>query len=491
MSCSYCWTKLLASLMGPTSCAHWETLPPQLVRPMSTKLLSRVSAFVEGIGIGSGVKISVATHTIPISGESSTLNPSLDGNQTDSALDAEALIQHRRQFSSLAGKRYFNYGGQGPMADSAIAALSDGQKTIQMKGPFSAEVYEWITEEGRLVRDAIASTLGVTAETITLTENVTVGCNIPMWGLPWKAGDHILMGDCEHPGIIAAVRELCRRYEVTVSTCPLSDLLQGGDPVEIIQQGLRAETRLVVISHILWNTGQVLPIKELAALCHDHSSKTRLLVDAAQSVGSLPLDQTGWRLSETEVDFYAFTGHKWLGGPAGLGGLYTRPAVFEETVPTYVGWRGGEVDGTGEPTGWESTGRKYEVATSDYSLWGSLREAIAVQDSWGDSQARYNRICSLSRKLWEGLREMLHVRCVLQDAPPPSGLVSFQLLDADGTPDFEQHGALAKQLEGEKIYVRTLLSPNCVRACVHYLTTAEEIDDLIIRIQTVAEKFGG
>jgi len=413
------------------------------------------------------------------------LNHSLDSKQAHSVSETEALLQHRQQFPSLTGKHYFNFGGQGPMAESAITALSQGQKTIQAKGPFSAEVYEWITEEGRLIRDAIASTLGVTPDTITLTENVTVGCNIPLWGLPWKAGDHILMGDCEHPGIIAAVRELCRRYGVTVSTCPLLDLLKGGDPVDIIRQGLRAETRLVVISHILWNTGQVLPIKEISNLCHAHAPQTRLLVDAAQSVGSLPLDQPGWRLSETGVDFYAFTGHKWLGGPAGLGALYTRPAVFEETVPTYIGWRGVKVNSQGKPTDWESSGRKFEVATSDYSLWGSLREAIAVQESWGDSQARYNRICALSKRLWEGLREMPHVRCVLQDAPPPSGLVSFQLLDAEGQPDFEQHGALAKLLEEEKIYVRTLLSPNCIRACVHYLTTEEEIDDLIRRIQTV------
>ncbi|MEO1635223.1 MAG: aminotransferase class V-fold PLP-dependent enzyme [Cyanobacteria bacterium J06631_9] len=401
--------------------------------------------------------------------------------------DKEKLVQHRRQFSSLAGKQYFNYGGQGPMADSVIAALSEGQKTIQTKGPFSAEVYAWITAEGRLVRDAIASTIGAAAKTITLTENVTVGCNIPLWGLPWEAGDHILMGDCEHPGIVAAVRELCQRYGVSVSTGPLSKMLEGQDPVEIIQQGLQAETRLVVISHVLWNTGQILPIADIATLCHSHSPNTRLLVDAAQSVGSLPLDQRGWRLDETEVDFYAFTGHKWLGGPAGLGALYTRPAVFEETVPTYIGWRGVEVDGAGNPTGWETTGRKYEVATSDYSLWGSLRCAIAVQTEWGDSQARYNRICALSQRLWQGLHGLPHVRCLLQDGPPPSGLVSFQLLGADGQPDFEQHDALAQQLEAEKIYVRTLRSPNCLRACLHYITLETEVDTLIARI---AGEFG-
>ena len=370
------------------------------------------------------------------------------------------------------------------MADSAIAALTAAQQTIQTKGPFSAEVYAWLLEEGRQIREAIAQALGTTPETITLTENVTVGCNIPLWGLPWQAGDHILMGDCEHPGVVAAVRELCRRYGVNVSTCALSDWLKGADPVEIIKQGLRPKTRLVIVSHVLWNTGQLLPMGAIADLCHNHAPHTRLLVDAAQSVGTLPLDQPGWRLPETNVDFYAFTGHKWWCGPAGLGALYVRPDVFEETMPTYVGWRGVEVDEAANPTGWEASGKKYEVATSDYGLWGALREAIAVQAAWGSAQARYDRICALSERLWKGLRQLSHVRCLLQTSPPPSGLVSFQILGANAQPDPARHTALAKQLETEKIYVRTLLAPHCLRACVHYLTLESEVDDLIARIAT-------
>lgn len=396
--------------------------------------------------------------------------------------ETDRLVAHRQQFSSLVDKQYFNYGGQGPMADSAIAAYAQGQQTIQTKGPFSSEVYDWLIAEGAALRGVIAQSLGTTPETITLTENVTVGCNIPLWGLPWQSGDHILMGDCEHPGVVAAVRELCRRYSVTVSTCPLSNLLKGGNPVEIIKQGLQPTTRLVIVSHILWNTGQLLPMGVIADLCHNHTPYTRLLVDAAQSVGTLPLDQPGWRLPETSVDFYAFTGHKWLCGPAGLGGLYIRPEVVEETVPTYIGWRGVEVDNTANPTGWEKSGKKYEVATSDYGLWGSLREAMSVQDAWGDAQARYDRICSLSKRLWKGLSKLPNVRCLLSDAPPPSGLVSFQVLKSNGQPDFEKHDVMAKQLETEKIYVRTLLSPNCLRACVHYLTLESEIDTLIKRI---------
>ncbi|MEM8502372.1 MAG: aminotransferase class V-fold PLP-dependent enzyme [Cyanobacteria bacterium P01_D01_bin.1] len=410
-------------------------------------------------------------------------------NQLEEHSEVNSVLHHRRQFSALSGKQYFNYGGQGPMADSVIASMHQAQLKIQQEGPFSRTVGDWLAAEGEQIRGAIARTVGAAPETITLTENVTMGCNIPMWGLDWQAGDRILIGDCEHPGVIAGVREISRRYGVAVDTCPISnwtfsDRLKGGDPLEMVTKTLTPQTRLVVLSHILWNTGQLLPLKELVDICHANSPQTKVLIDAAQSVGSLPLDQPGWTLPETGVDYYAFTGHKWCCGPAGLGGLYTSAKVLAETAPTFIGWRGVEMDGQGAPTGWKPDGRRFEVATSDYGLWVALRESLKIQSDWGSSQARYDRICELSARLWSGLKNSSSVRCLLQDAPPPSGLVSFQLLNRAGQPDIEKHSALVRQLETEKVYLRTLLSPNCIRACVHYLTTAAEVDQLIEKIAT-------
>ncbi len=400
--------------------------------------------------------------------------------------EIDSVIRHRQQFSALSGKQYFNYGGQGPMADSAIEAMHQAQIKIQTVGPFSRSIGDWIAAEGERIRSAIARTVGAAPETITLTENVTVGCNIPLWGMDWKEGDRILIGDCEHPGVIAAVREISRRYGVAIDTCPLSSWLEGADPLEAVTQTLTPQTRLVILSHILWNTGQLLPLKELVDICHANSPQTKVLIDAAQSVGSLPLDQPGWTLPETGVDYYAFTGHKWCCGPAGLGGLYTSAEVLAQTTPAFIGWRGVEVDGTGAPTGWKPDGRRFEVATSDYGLWVALRESLELQAAWGSSQDRYNRICELSTRLWKGLGALSNVQCLLKEAPPPSGLVSFQLLNKAGQPDLEQHSAVVQQLETEKIYLRTLLSPNCVRACVHYLTTEAEVDHLIERIAKAA-----
>ncbi|MEG5064933.1 aminotransferase class V-fold PLP-dependent enzyme [Microcoleus sp. B3-A4] len=372
---------------------------------------------------------------------------------------------HRQQFPALANKAYFNYGGQGPLPEPALDAIYQAYKRVQLGGPFSAEVGAWVVQEAMLTRRAIASELTVPPETIALTEDVTVGCNIALWGIDWKAGDHLLISDCEHPGIVASVMELQRRFNIEVSICPLAATLNEGDPVAVIADSLRPNTRLLVISHILWNTGQVLPLAEIVKVCHQTGVK--VLVDAAQSVGVLPLN-----LIESGVDFYAFTGHKWWCGPEGLGGLYVSAEALADLHPVFIGWRGIVTDANAKVLGWKSGSQRYEIATSAYPLYAGLRSAIALQHEWGTIEERYAEICRLSKYLWERLSELPDVECLRKSAPE-AGLVSFRL--TNGRP----HKKLVDLLEKQGIMVRTILNPDCVRACVHYFTNEAEIDKLV------------
>ncbi|WP_341740229.1 aminotransferase class V-fold PLP-dependent enzyme [Microcoleus sp. CAWBG640] len=427
--------------------------------------------------------------------------------------------KHRQQFPALANKAYFNYGGQGPLPEPALEAIYGAYKRVQVGGPFSGEIGAWVVQEAMLTRRAIANELAVPPETIALTEDVTVGCNIALWGIDWHPGDHLLLSDCEHPGIVASVMELQRRFNIEVSVCPLAATLNEGDAVAVIANYLQPNTRLLVISHILWNTGQVLPLTEIVKVCHQgyepplappwqggeqvlneppltppwqggeqvlneppltppwqgggqedlsvENHKVRVLVDAAQSVGVLPLN-----LIESGVDFYAFTGHKWWCGPEGLGGLYVSADALADLHPVFIGWRGIVTDANAKPIGLKPGAQRYEIATSAYPLYAGLRSAIALQDEWGTVEERYAEICRLSKYLWEGLSELSHVEC-LRTSAPEAGLVSFRL--TNGMP----HKKLVDLLDKQGIMVRTILNPDCVRACVHYFTTEAEIDKLV------------
>ncbi len=387
------------------------------------------------------------------------------------------ILSHRQKFPALANKIYFNYGGQGPMPEASLQAIYNSYQEIQNLGPFSGKAGMWVENEINLIRGAIATELGVSPDTITLTEDVTVGCNIGLWGLDLQAGDHILLSDCEHPGVIAAIEEIKRRFNLEFSTCPIMATLNDGNPVEVIEKNLQPNTKLLVISHILWNTGQVLPLAEIVNLCHTVSpTPVKVLVDAAQSVGVLPLN-----LAEIGVDFYAFTGHKWWCGPGGLGGLYVSTKAREELHPTFIGWRGITKDKSGKPIGWQPDSRRYEIATSAYPLCRGLREAIAFHHQWGNPTERYEKIKELSRYLWEGLRTISDIDC-LRTAPPEAGLVSFKLNNG------KSHQQLVADLEKQGIMVRNILDPDCVRACVNYFTLETEIDKLVAEIKSICPK---
>jgi len=409
---------------------------------------------------------------------SAALSNSLDSDTLER--DRELiLLKHRSHFPALGviNRTYFNYGGQGVLCGSALKSITRNFQHIEELGCFSNAAGDWMMAEYDVTKTAIAQEFQVSPNTITLTENTTIGCNIALWSVDWQQGDRLLLSDCEHHGIIASAVQIQKRFGIEIDYFPLfnSRNTNSDDPetvVDLLVQHLQPKTRMVMISHICWNTGQVLPLQAIAKACHDLN--VLVAVDAAQSVGVLPLN-----LAEIAADFYAFTTHKWWCAPLGLGALYIRPEIFDAVEPVFVGWRGLTAK-TPIPQ-WKQDGAKFEVASSTYTLYEALRIAIAHANSWGNQQQRYERIYKLSRILWQKLNALPHINCVRQ-LPPESGLISFQINRELAKRAIAQktHGLIARQLESEyQILIRALPEPDCLRASVHYLTTITDIDRLV------------
>jgi L-cysteine/cystine lyase len=378
-----------------------------------------------------------------------------------SKIDASTrdLQQHRSHFGALANKAYFNYGAQGPLPAQAVAAIVASYDSIQMNGPFVSSTFDRLKDEIEQTKDALGDLLNADRRSIVLTQSVTEGCNIVMWGIEWQAGDHLLLTDCEHTSIVAIAQRIAARHNIEVSAVQLED--SSVDAAQAISEAIRPQTKLVVLSHALWNTGKVLPLADIAAICQRKGVK--LLVDGAQSAGAIPLD-----MKALGVDFYAITGHKWLCGPEGVGALYIRDGLIDKLQPTFVGWRGVRfapkdgVDGT-----------RFETATTAFPLFAGLRAALALHSQWGTPAQRYNQIKENVGYLREQLSKVPGIKFLCDDMD--SGVVSFTVANMDAA-------ALVAQLESEKIILRALVHPVCVRACVHYLTSKSDIDRLVAAI---------
>ena len=383
---------------------------------------------------------------------------------------------------ALQSKTYFNYGGQGPLPTPALEAITASWKRIQELGPFTAEIWPFIAAEVNATRRKLADWCGVPPHRLALTENVTSGCVLPLWGLPFTRGDRMLIGDCEHPGVVAACVELARREQLSIDLLPVKHLRgdQGSTDrgvIDALQTALTPRTRLVVLSHLLWNTGQVMPIPAVADALAQHPQHPFLLVDAAQSFGQIPV-----AAAAAAADIYGFTGHKWACGPEGLGGVALSERVLEDAQPTLIGWRSLRDETKADLTSDDPChhdSRRFEVATSCVPLLAGLRTSMELLESTGDAAARLDAIQSLSGSLWRQLQALDGVEPLLT-VPPSSGLVSFQLTNGPSPSD------VVKQLGSQGLWIRDLADPSCLRACTHLCCTSEELEALTQAVGTIS-----
>ena len=100
-----------------------------------------------------------------------------------------------------------------------------------------------------------------------------------------------------------------------------------------IAAGIRTETKVISVSHVLWTTGRKMPVAEIAALSRDKG--LLCVVDGAQAVGGMPVD-----VKALGCHAYATTGHKWLLGPKGIGLLYISADAADAIKP--VQWMSGK-----------------------------------------------------------------------------------------------------------------------------------------------------
>jgi L-cysteine/cystine lyase len=325
----------------------------------------------------------------------------------------------------------------------------------------------------------MAEALGVEAGSIALVESCTFACNVAIWGYAWGPGDRLAITTGEHPATIASTRAVARRFGLDVAVCPVCEGTSDEDIVDSVEREVARGARLVVASHVLRATGRVLPVARIASICRERSA--RLLIDAAQSVGMLP-----YELPALGADFVAFAAHKWWCGPEGVAGLYVRPEAMESLHPTFVGWRGLDLTAPLPTLDARPDARRYELASASVPLLAGFREAVAAHDRWGPPRERYERLRKLTGALWRGLvdcrdRSLIPPSTVLPDVAPETGIMAVRFPGLC-------HRTLQLNLEAEGALTRATREPEGLRICVHYLTTADEVERLVGLITHVVRR---
>lgn len=181
--------------------------------------------------------------------------------------------------------------------------------------------YDMCLEAGQVVENCrkrlTAFFNGTDYNRLCFSYNSTDALNLILFGLLGE-GDHAITTELEHNSVLRPLWHLNRDNGVAVDHVPFDG---GGfvDPGDI-EKRIRPETRLVVVNHASNVLGTVQPIAEIGRICREHD--VLFAIDASQSAGKVPIDMEAMNL-----DVVAFTGHKSLLGPTGIGGLYVREGV--------------------------------------------------------------------------------------------------------------------------------------------------------------------
>ena len=239
---------------------------------------------------------------------------------------ADAVERARRELSVTREKLFFNTGWSGPSPERVLEEQKRVLQWLSAEG-VSHHVYKKLKSDLDTLRSRLALLVGADTGEIAITRSTTEAINIVLAGIEWRAGDKIVTTNIEHGAGLVPAYVLRDRYGVDVEIVDLGD---GRYPLRILARAIDDRTRLVSVSHVAFNTGMRLPLKELATRTAERGSQ--LLVDGAQSVGVFRMD-----LHDIGCDYYAFPGHKWLLGPDATGALYIKSDRIAGLAVSFAG----------------------------------------------------------------------------------------------------------------------------------------------------------
>jgi cysteine desulfurase family protein len=344
-------------------------------------------------------------------------------------------------------------------------------------------VYREAVEADRLVEGARAKVARLIhapdPSRVVFTLNATDALNLALHGL-LRRGDHVVTTEVEHNSVLRPVQQLAQAHEIKISRVACDDT--GLVDLESLRQSLRDGARLVAVTHASNVTGVIQPIGEIIAAAHEAGA--RVLVDAAQSAGQLPID-----VQTLSADLLAASGHKGLLGPLGTGFLYIAPGLEAELQSLRQGGTGTKSDEDIQPT---TMPDRYESGNANVPGLAGVAAGVdyLLQEA---VEAIHDQELALIQRLMQGLADLPGVRMY----GPPLGAprVGLLAITVDGY-DPRELAALLDASFGIQVRAGLHCAPRIhkqlgawptgtVRFSVGPFNTEEDIDTAIAAVRQV------
>jgi cysteine desulfurase family protein len=181
--------------------------------------------------------------------------------------------------------------------------------------------YDLCMETGELVEETRKMLTdffnGKDPNRLCFSYNSTDALNLIIYGM-LEEGDHAITTTLEHNSVLRPLYHLYKFNGVDVDYISFDE--KGFVNPDDFPKKFKKNTKLVIINHASNVVGTIQPVKEIGKYCRERGIP--FAIDASQSAGKIAVD-----IEELNVDVVAFTGHKSLLGPTGIGGLYVREGI--------------------------------------------------------------------------------------------------------------------------------------------------------------------
>ncbi|MGC2831174.1 MAG: aminotransferase class V-fold PLP-dependent enzyme [Candidatus Acidiferrum sp.] len=325
----------------------------------------------------------------------------------------------------------------------------------------------WRDLEPRIedVRTRLARMWNTDAECIAITRNASESLQIAQFGIDLSPGDEVLTTSQDYPRMITTWQQRERREKIVLKQLDFAvPVKQPADLVQLFERGITPRTRVIHLSHVVFLTGQIFPIKEICALARERGIIS--IVDGAHAFAHVP-----FQFSDVDCDFYGSSLHKWLSAPIGTGMLYVRKDCIEKHWALMAA-----------PPSMDKNIRKYEeIGTHPAAMHNAILQALEFHEQIG-AERKFARLRYLKNRWADRLSKVPGAQVLVgleSDHSGAFGTIHFETMDPGKLGD----ALLSKY----NIFVTPISSPsfNGIRVSSNVYTSTEEIDRFCDAVEAI------
>jgi len=367
------------------------------------------------------------------------------------------------------GKIYLNNASVSLIPSVSIEAMKEFLINYNSKGPDSIESEVFLKEKLLGIRKTIADLIRCKPEEIVFTQSTTDGVNMVSNGLSFDSNSNIVIRGMHHEHHANLFPWLFLSKKISLRSLKIDQ--NGFFDIKELHNLVDKNTKCVVLSHALYNTGAILPVEEIGEYLEKNN--VPYFIDTAQTVGCFG----EYDFRKTKSDFMSFNGSKWLCGPMGTGIFYCKKESSSLLEPNSIGGESAMLyDDT--KLAFKDIPDKFQTGFRNYVGFVGLEASIVYLQKFGLNEIR-KKIIKLSNQMREDLTKISGITLYgPEEQEKRTSIVSFSL-------DNHEPQKVCELLEKKKIVlsVREIFDKKILRASPHFFNSEEDIQKVVEEIR--------